>query len=210
MQRVVKQIHGNYYDKYNSGNPISRFLANGFIRDLNRAVSLTGSPHTVLEIGCGDGTLAHRTRTTMDPLPAFTAFDPGFEEVKQGHISYPDIHFFCGSIYDLPFGPNQFDLVIIPEVLEHLEDPGYGLEKAAQIGREYFILSVPSEPVWRIGNMLSGRYLRSLGNTPGHIQHWSRNAFLRFIEPVMEPIHVFSPLPWTLVLARKRNAFDSC
>lgn len=201
---MSQQIHGNYYDKYNSSNPVSRFLTDRFIRAISRAISLTESPKTVLEIGCGDGALAHRTSSVMDPSQRFFALDLGFEQVKKGHLNFPEIHFFCGSVYNLPFPANQFDLVILPEVLEHLEDPGSGLKQAVCVGRKYFILSVPCEPVWRIGNMVSGRYWGSFGNTPGHIQHWSKRAFLKFIDPVLEPLHVFSPFPWTMVLARKR------
>ena len=37
---------------------------------------------------------------------------------------------------------------------------------------------VPREPVWRVLNVARGRYVRWLGNPPGHIQHFSRAAFL--------------------------------
>ena len=39
----------------------------------------------------------------------------------------------------------------------------------------------PFEPVWRLGNMARGRYLKDLGNTPGHVNHWSRWSFRRFV-----------------------------
>jgi hypothetical protein len=64
------------------------------------------------------------------------------------------------------------------------------------------VLSVPSEPVWRIGNMARGRYLRQWGNTPGHVNHWGKRGFVRAVSRHFEVEDVASPLPWTMLRAR--------
>jgi hypothetical protein len=46
------------------------------------------------------------------------------------------------------------------------------------------------------------KYVRDLGNTPGHLQHWSRRAFLGFLEARLEVVAVRSPVPWTMALCR--------
>ena len=38
----------------------------------------------------------------------------------------------------------------------------------------HLLVSVPREPLWRALNMLRGAYWRALGNTPGHLNHWSK------------------------------------
>ena len=38
------------------------------------------------------------------------------------------------------------------------------------------LVSVPREPLWRGLNMARGAYMRDLGNTPGHVNHWSKRA----------------------------------
>jgi len=63
---------------------------------------------------------------------------------------------------------------------------------------------VPREPIWRILNMARGKYWRALGNTPGHLQHWSRSGILGLLAEHFEIVEVRTPLPWTMVLCRAR------
>ena len=51
-------------------------------------------------------------------------------------------------------------------------------------------------------NMARGEYLRNLGNTPGHIQHWSSASFLELLRKTVKVVEVRKPLPWTMVLCR--------
>jgi hypothetical protein len=55
--------------------------------------------------------------------------------------------------------------------------------------------------VFRGCNLVAGRYVRDLGNTPGHLNHWSRRGFVRFVSQVAEVQEVTSPFPWTCVWA---------
>ena len=92
-------------------------------------------------------------------------------------------------------------MVVAAEVLEHLPDPEQGLREMARVGRRHLVLSVPREPVFRSCNLVAGRYVRDLGNTPGHLNHWSRRGFVRFVSQVAEVRAVTSPFPWTTVWA---------
>ena len=60
---------------------------------------------------------------------------------------------------------------------------------------------MPFEPIWRIGNMARGRYLRDLGNTPGHVNHWTNRGFTTLVGTHFEVVDRATPLPWTMVLA---------
>ena len=64
------------------------------------------------------------------------------------------------------------------------------------------MLSVPREPIFRGGNLATGRHVRALGNTPGHLNHWSAPAFLRFVSREAALVEVRKPLPWTAVWGR--------
>jgi len=66
------------------------------------------------------------------------------------------------------------------------------------------VLSVPREPIFRSCNLLAGRYVTDLGNTPGHLNHWSTRAFVRFVGTVAEVRAVATPFPWTVVWATVR------
>ena len=78
----------------------------------------------------------------------------------------------------MSYPSKAFDLVIACEVLEHIMYPAKVLAEAKRLSRRYAIFSVPREPIWRVLNVARGRYLADLGNTPGHINHWSTQSFV--------------------------------
>jgi len=59
-------IAGNFEDKYNSKNPISKILVNGFLASFDEFVDMSGSPRKILEVGCGEGYL---TKRLVDRFP---------------------------------------------------------------------------------------------------------------------------------------------
>ena len=89
-------------------------------------------------------------------------------------------------------------------VLEHLDDPARALGVLLRLAQPHPIVSVPREPLWRMLNMARCRYWRALGNTPGHLQHWSTRGFLALLEDQLEVREVRTPLPWTMALCRRR------
>jgi ubiquinone/menaquinone biosynthesis C-methylase UbiE len=107
---------------------------------------------------------------------------------------------FAGG--DLPFPDRSFDLAAAIEVLEHVPDPAAALRELRRVARGDVVLSVPREPIWRVANLARGKYWGDLGNTPGHIQHWSRSAFVRQVGAHFDVTTVHSPTPWTMVVAR--------
>jgi hypothetical protein len=48
------------------------------------------------------------------------------------------------------------------------------------------------------------KYVQELGNTPGHLNHWSRRTFVRFLGRGLDVVEVRAPLPWTMALCRAR------
>lgn len=64
---------------------------------------------------------------------------------------------------------------------------------------------MPREPLWRIGNLLRRRYVAELGNTPGHVQHFSARSFVRLCSRHLDLEAVATPLPWTFVRGRVRS-----
>jgi 2-polyprenyl-3-methyl-5-hydroxy-6-metoxy-1,4-benzoquinol methylase len=94
--------------------------------------------------------------------------------------------------------------VVCCEVLEHLADPARALALLARLAQPHLIVSVPREPLWRILNLARGRYWAALGNTPGHLQHWSARRFLALLHDHVEVREVRTPLPWTMALCRRR------
>lgn len=112
---------------------------------------------------------------------------------------------FKGYIFNagLNYKNDEFDLVLACELLEHLKDYNEGLSEIKRVTKRYAILSVPMEPLWRILNLAQGRYIASLGNTPGHIQHWGKKEFLKVIKKYFLIEKIYYPLPWQVALCKK-------
>ena len=195
---------GNVYPKYTTRNPIARRLVAGFLSALQELVRQSGA-REIHEVGCGEGYLTTllakqgcRIRGS-DLSPAAIA-----EARRRAAALGLDIPFAIADIYDLERGRDSAELVLCCEVLEHLPDPQRALERLHEITARHLIVSVPREPLWRLLNLARGRYWPALGNTPGHLQHWSRSAFLEFLKRRFEVIATRTPLPWTMALCRKR------
>jgi SAM-dependent methyltransferase len=195
-------VVGNVYDKYGTRSPLARLLMDGFLTAVSELYSLAG-PTTVLEVGTGEGRLAeHLLRSGARPR-RFVATDLSTERVDRDID--PLIEIREASVYDLPFEDRSFDLVVCCEVLEHLERPSHGLAEVARVAERALLVSTPWEPVWRVLNLLRGAYWGSSGNTPGHVQHFSRRGLLRLAAPSMVVSHLRKPLPWTVLLGHPRR-----
>ncbi len=192
---------GNTFDKETSGNAVERRLVGGFTSALLDLLPTT--PATVLEVGCGEGVQLRKVADALPPhrLVGFDLPSPSLASRWEGL----DAGMVSGSADALPFPNDSFDLVLALEMLEHVPDPDRVLSEIARVARKAVVLSVPWEPVWRIGNMARGRYLRDLGNTPGHIQHFSRARFTRLVDRHLDVVAVRRPFPWTFVQAAVRG-----
>lgn len=194
---------GNTYDKYASRNPIERRLVATFLQRLQSLLP-PDAPASVLEVGIGEGQVSRRVAARYSEaltvgldLPDTTLAE------RWQHIDGVGVF---GDACRLPFADDSFELVLAVEVLEHVHDPEAALAELARVARPgaTAILSVPSEPLWRWLNLLRGKYVRSLGNTPGHIQHWSPRAFTAMVRRTFDVQAVSRPLPWTMIGAVAR------
>lgn len=195
-------VTGNTYDKYNSRNPVARLLQRGFERNLEDLFSST-EPRSLLDVGCGEGVLTHRWATALAPrrVVGIDLDDPQIA-AEWARRPAPNLTYLAQRAENLPFGDGEFDLVTAIEVLEHVPDPAHTIAEMARCAERHVLVSVPHEPLWRAVNMARGAYLRQLGNTPGHINHFSRPAITALCARHGEVIEVRSPFPWTMVLVR--------
>ena len=190
---------GNTYDKYGTRNPVARFLVARFLRAVDEAVAEV-APSSVLDAGCGEGTVTARVARLL-PRATVVGLDVGDPRLvaEWDERAGENLVFHSGSAYSLPYPDGAFELVCALEVLEHLDRPADGLDELARVSSRALVLSVPREPLWRALNVASGRYVRALGNTPGHVNHWSRRDFIRFASRAGNVRRVRTPLPWTVV-----------
>jgi 2-polyprenyl-3-methyl-5-hydroxy-6-metoxy-1,4-benzoquinol methylase len=194
-------VIGNVYDKYNSNNPIVRLLMKGFEVSLSNLVVMA-SPSSIHEIGCGEGywVLRWNDKGISARGSDFSAQVIDLARTNAIRSEMDPSIFQQLSIYDLEADRDSADLVVCCEVLEHLAYPRIALQALQRIVRRHLIVSVPNEPLWSVLNLIRGKYISSLGNTPGHLQQWSRSGFLNLLSTYFRVVALKSPLPWTMIL----------
>lgn len=190
---------GNVTDKYRSRNPLTRTLLTRFLGEIDALIG-AASPTSILDVGCGEGVVTERlaNRTGASTV----GVDLGDEVLQEewGHRESPLVSFRAASAYNLPFADASFDCVCALEVLEHLERPRDALAEMARVARRTLLVSVPREPIWRVAHFIARQNVRRLGNTPGHINHWSSRAFEQLVSEFGHVTRVRCPFPWTVVL----------
>jgi 2-polyprenyl-3-methyl-5-hydroxy-6-metoxy-1,4-benzoquinol methylase len=193
---------GNTFDKYGSTNPVVRRLMSGFEGTLEDLFT-RADPQSILDVGCGEGVLTERWARRLGEQPVVGLDLPDAKlqaEWTARHRENLEFRTFDGG--DLPFADGSFDLVAATEVLEHVPDPERTLAEMARVAARHLLVSVPREPLWRALNVARGAYLRDLGNTPGHLNHWSKQGFVKAAGRHGEVIEARSPFPWTMLLVR--------
>ena len=198
-------VAGNVYEKYNTRNPVARCLVARFLRDVRELVLSVEAPD-IHEVGCGEGQLSLFLARETQRRVRGSDFSQQIIKKAVAAAAGADmpIEFKAAGLNELIPPEDAASLVVCCEVLEHLADPEASLWKLTSLAKPYLLISVPREPIWRLLNLARGAYWKNWGNTPGHLQHWSRGRFVDFLTPAVNVLTVRSPLPWTLVLAMKR------
>jgi 2-polyprenyl-3-methyl-5-hydroxy-6-metoxy-1,4-benzoquinol methylase len=195
-------ITGNTYDKYGSSNPLVRRLMAGFQRSLQELFDLA-DPASLLDVGCGEGVLVHEwaRRIRSRRVVGIDLEEPSIQAGWAARQA-PNLEYMVMRAENLPFANDEFDLISAIEVLEHVPDPEHTLVEMTRCAQRHLLVSVPREPLWRALNMARGAYWSELGNTPGHLNHWSRRAFVELLSRHGEVLEARSPFPWTMLLVR--------
>jgi SAM-dependent methyltransferase len=193
---------GNTFDKYGSSNPVVKRLMGGFHSTLDELWT-KAAPSSILDVGCGEGvlTLEWAERLGDGRIVGIDLEDPKLraEWAKRSRLN---LEFRAEEATQLSFSDDEFDLASAIEVLEHVPEPEATLAEMARVARDHLLVSVPREPLWRGLNMARGAYWRDLGNTPGHVNHWSKRGFVSLLSRYGTVEEARSPFPWTMLLVR--------
>jgi len=117
-------VEGNFEDKYNSKNPVSRVLMNSFLTKATKLIKNINSKEiaSICEIGVGEGELL-KNIIKIFPKAKYSATDLSKRKVKdaENNLKKNMINFSVQNAEKLSkYRDNEFDLVICCEVLEHV------------------------------------------------------------------------------------------
>jgi 2-polyprenyl-3-methyl-5-hydroxy-6-metoxy-1,4-benzoquinol methylase len=193
---------GNTYDKYNTTNPVAKRLQAGFERTLEELFE-KATPDSILDIGCGEGVLTYQWAEKLGDKRVVGLDLPDSKlQAEWETRSRPNLEYVTMPAENLPFDADEFDVATAIEVLEHVPDPAHTVAEMARCAKRHLLVSVPREPLWRALNMARGSYIKDWGNTPGHLNHWSKRSFVELLSKHGEVVEKRSPFPWTMLLVR--------
>jgi ubiquinone/menaquinone biosynthesis C-methylase UbiE len=160
---------------------------------------------SILDVGCGEGFTLNRLKEAgiskkLEGIEYLQA------AIDLGKKTYPDIKIIKGTIYELPYEDNAFDLVLCTEVLEHLDKPQDALKELVRVSKKYLVISVPNEPFFMLAQLIRGKNWSRFGNDIEHINHWTMLSFPRFVKKNAK-VKILAkrfPFAWTMLLLEKK------
>ena len=195
-------VTGNTYDKYGSTNPVVRRLMGAFERTLDELFE-QADPASLLDVGCGEAVLTHQWAQRLgDRRVVGIDLDDPLLHAEWAQRTAPNLTYQVMKAENLPFADGEFDVASAIEVLEHVPDPQHTVAEMARVASGHLLVSVPREPLWRALNIARGAYVKDLGNTPGHLNHWSKRSFVKLLSRHGDVVQARSPFPWTMLLVR--------
>jgi 2-polyprenyl-3-methyl-5-hydroxy-6-metoxy-1,4-benzoquinol methylase len=187
------------YEKFQTGNPLVRRLIERFYGKVGSIVGQLSS-EVVLDAGCGEGETIERLDGLLSG--SITGVDLNQEAVDFAAGRIPAGSFQVADLTALPFDDDSFDLVLCLEVLEHIPEPSLALAELVRVCRGDIVVSVPSEPWFRLGSLARGKYLKGWGNHPEHINHWNPRSLRDFLQTGAEVVSVERSTPWLVAQLR--------
>jgi ubiquinone/menaquinone biosynthesis C-methylase UbiE len=138
----------------------------------------------VLDVGCGEGRHIFGILNEFEDVHCYGLDQdiPSLDKCKEGleffkELDPNDTIFMQGSVYQLPFEKNFFDLIICSEVLEHLDDYHAAIDEIHRVLKPQgkFLPSVPSFWPEKICWTLSSGYQNMPG---GHVRIFKKRQVI--------------------------------
>lgn len=182
---------------------INRFWLFWFWRRLFYFINIVATKNKVLEVGCGEGFVLGKINRIYPEVKLF-GLDISTQAIGKIKKKYSFINAQVGDVYQLPFSDNEFPLILALEILEHLNQPQEALKEIKRVAGDYVILSVPWEPWFSIGSFMRGKYLRTCGRHPEHVNFWSKGEFTKLISKHFQVVEVTHSFPWLIAVLKKK------
>jgi SAM-dependent methyltransferase len=181
------------------------------VKEIMRMFQRNGiSPKTICEVGCGAGEVLRLLQMRMDSECIFSGYEisPQAFELSKSREN-ERLHFKLQDFVEEKDA--YFDLILVLDVLEHMENP-YDLLRDLKSKSSYKIIQFPLDISVR---SVFRDQIVTYRETFGHIHYFTKSIALRMLEEmgyeVLDCFYTseFIPLPWNefkknpLILVRK-------
>jgi hypothetical protein len=132
------------------------------------------SPQSICEIGCGAGEILRQLQNQINPNCTFDGYEisPQAYALSQKQAN-PKLRFHLQNFLD---SPSHFDLILLMDLIEHLEDY-YGFLKKIHSCSDYKIIHMPLELT--LFSILKPAGLQIPFSNLGHLHHFTKETALR-------------------------------
>jgi ubiquinone/menaquinone biosynthesis C-methylase UbiE len=140
-RRFVKYAEGGAYH-WDECNPRSPRWNPGLVARYDAVVRRVPPGATVLDVGCGDGYLMHLLSPMAKQVVGIDPEHRAVELAEEKLAAYENCRVCTSSGYALSFPDRSFDVVVLADVVEHLNAPDQCLSEAARVVRDTGIVVV--------------------------------------------------------------------
>ena len=183
--------------KYNS--KVRKIFVNSLMKNILSQI-VQSQAINIIDIGCGEGFPHHYFLNRRKELK-ITGVDLNKESINKAKNKNPQASYWQGDIYSLKVD-SKFDLVLVMEVLEHLRNPQEALFEVKKVA-PLAIFSVPHEPWFSFFSFVSGKYLKTWGKHPDHLNFWNRASLKQILKNYYSQVKVYPSFPWLMAVCRK-------
>jgi ubiquinone/menaquinone biosynthesis C-methylase UbiE len=198
----LEEVAGNYFNKFQSKNFVHKILIKNYIKALVSYMKVL-APKNILDIGCGEGEIEKILKEKFNDIK-ITGLDKDEGVAREAKKLNREVDFVIADAGKIPFTDNRFDIGLCLEVLEHTRCLDDVLTELRRVTSRAVIISVPYEPYWRLLNLARCKYLKRLGNTPGHLNHFSKNKICNLVNKYFLIQELKTVFPWIFILARQK------
>jgi ubiquinone/menaquinone biosynthesis C-methylase UbiE len=151
------------------------------------------SPKSVCEVGCGAGEIL---RCLQERLPAdceFAGYDVSPQAIELAKPRENDrLHFHLGQVSS---DPRHFDLTLVMDVIEHVEDY-YAFLRAVRASGDRLIIHIPLD--LSVYHLLREHHLTVLRRTFGHIHSFTKQSAIAVLQESGFRVVDHFYTPWSL------------
>ena len=198
------QSQSSNLKKYKTQNPVKKFLIDNFKKNLLEMLEDCEPFEYIADLGCGEGFIID-TITTRYPNVKIDGFDISQSALDIAKTKHPNFNFYQSDVKELPepAKTSKYDLVILTEVLEHIDDYKKVLENIQNMSFKSLIISVPDEPLFSISNLIFGKNIKRMGKDPEHVNFWTDRSLGKLLRQYFRVKRIIKPYPWLMAQCHK-------